>query len=69
MTKQPFQARQDRISLKLVQENERFSEQLTRPPANRVTGPKSSRFGTENLFSNQSTEKGIFVTDNLYFAP
>ncbi len=28
-----------------------------------------SRFGTENLFSNQSTIKGTFVTDNLYFAP
>lgn len=49
--------------------HERIIVQLSQSPAERVTGAKSRRFGTENLFSNESIEKTAFVTDNLYFTP
>ncbi len=58
----------DETKGRFVQRNERITVQVGHPPAERANDTKSSRFGTENLFSNQSTEKVTFVTDKLYFA-
>jgi hypothetical protein len=49
--------------------HERITVQVPQPPVARKSEAKRSRFGTENLFSNQSTKKGTFVTDNMYFTP
>ncbi|WP_345237935.1 hypothetical protein, partial [Hymenobacter saemangeumensis] len=49
--------------------HERISVQSSHPPVARESEAKTSRFGTENLFSNQSTNMGTFATDKLYFDP